>query len=193
VAHLVFVSSIAATYADQRFYPYAHSKSGAEAGVRGGVVPWTILRPTLVFGRGSPGQLAFERLALLPRPVVFGTGRHATEPVHVEDVARVIVRAAMERWAGETVDVGGPDTLSIDGLIALIRKLRGRSAAAPLHVPLAPLRLALAMAEPLLRPLLPFTAGQLAVFANPSCAAPHPRTAPLRATMKSAHEMLLAA
>jgi NADH dehydrogenase len=189
-AHLVFVSSIAATYPDRRFYPYAQSKVLAEDVVRHGAIPWTIVRPTLVFGPGSAGQHAFERLALLPVPVLFGAGDREADPVHVDDVAHVIARAAIERWAGDTVDVGGPERVSLRELIARIRAVHGRPGRAPLRLPLTTLRYVLAVLEPVLRPVLPFTAGQLAVFANASTAAPHPRLDGLRPSMRTLRDML---
>lgn len=174
-SHFVFVSSIAATYRDRRFYPYAESKRAAEALVTRGGMPFTILRPTIVLGAGGAGQAALTRLALLPRPALFGRGDVLTQPVHVEDVGRMIVRAAAERWTGEEVDVGGPDVVALAALLARIRAAHGAPDRAPVRVPLTPLRVALALFEPFVRPLLPVTAGQLALFANDSTATPSAR------------------
>src|SRR5688572_3274827 len=75
VEHFVFVSSIAAKFSDRRFYPYAASKIAAEALVRASSLRSTIVRPTMIFGEGSPIQASLEKLARLPLIPVFGDGR----------------------------------------------------------------------------------------------------------------------
>lgn len=57
-------------------------------------------------------------------------------------------------------------------------------------VPLAPIRFGLAMLEPALRPWMPVTAGQLALFANDSVASENWLLAELRAGMPSTQETI---
>ena len=189
-AHFVYVSSIAATYPDVRSNYYARSKRDAERLVREGVLAFTILRPTVVFGPHSAASDAMRRLALLPFPVVFGSGQVEVQPVDVDDLAAVIAAAAREQWSGETVDVGGPETLTLEHLLALIRAAGGRSPRRPLHVPLEPLRLLLVLLEPLLHSALPVTAGQLAAFAFSSRATPSARLVPYAGQMRDVRSMI---
>src|SRR5262249_1678902 len=52
---------------------YGRSKLAAEAAVRASGVPFTILRPVLVYGSGAAGNLrALARVAPLPVPLPFG-------------------------------------------------------------------------------------------------------------------------
>jgi NADH dehydrogenase len=190
ITHFVYVSSIAAAYPDAPGYPYAASKREAERAVAGAGLSCTILRPTIVFGHGSPARAAFERLALLPVPVQLGNGAVEIQPIDVDDVAAILVSAALERWSGEPIDVGGPDVCTIDELFAAIRHARGRPPRPPLHVPLAPLRVALRLVEPILGRALPVSAGQLAAFAFSSRARPDPRVAGRAPGMKRLSEML---
>lgn len=170
VRGFLLASSIAATYADKRGYPYAASKERAEEAVRASGLPWAILRPTVVLGPGSPAGAALARLARLPRVPVFGDGRAPVQPVHVDDVARGLALLA-ERLETRALtegafDLGGPEALPFEELLLrLARVLRGRPARA-VRVPLAPLRALLGALEPLLLPVLPLTAGQLLAFAN---------------------------
>lgn len=187
---VVHVSSIAATYPDLARYPYGMSKREAEARVRSSGLPFCMLRPTMIFGRGSANLVALRRLATLPRPVLFGSGDVAVQPIAVGDMARVIVRAASEGWVGETIDVGGPDVVTMTTLFELLREEAGRPPRRPVRLPLAPIRALLALAEPVLLPLLPFTAGQLSVFAYPSRAAPSARLGPLLPGMQGLRPML---
>jgi NADH dehydrogenase len=189
--HFVLVSSIAAGFADQRHYAYAWSKVRAEEAVRGSGAPYTVLRPTMVFGGGSPNLRSLTMLALAPVPALFGTGRTRIQPVHVDDLAGAVAAAAFgEPRLGDAIAYGGPETLTLDDLLARIRRARGRPARSPLHLPIPPLRALLALVEPVAFPVLPFTAGQLAAFVNDSVAPTGAALRGLPAATRSVDEML---
>ncbi len=181
VKRIVFVSSIAAAFADRRHYPYAESKIAAEAVVREVPMPWVIVRPTMVLGPGSPIEDSLARLARFPVSPVFGDGRRQVEPVDVDDVADFLdALAHAPDVAGETIELGGGARFDMRDLYARLRAQRGGAGAprfAPL--PLGFFRFWLAAVEGPLLPVLPLTAGQLATFANDGIAAPHPIAARL--------------
>lgn len=191
IRRFLFVSSIAVTYRHRPHYHYAAAKSAAEALVQSSGMNWLIVRPTVVLGPGSPALLSLRRLALLPVPLLFGRGEQPVQPIHVEDLARLLVAAlAIERWGGHAIEAGGPETLTLEELLVRIRAARKPGHARFRHLPLKPTRLALGVLEPILFPLLPFTAGQLALFANPSLAASDAFLAQLPAPMLGIAEML---
>jgi NADH dehydrogenase len=164
----VHVSSIAVRFAGAPRYHYAESKKQAEEIVRTSGMPYTIVRPTLVLGPGSPNLESLTRLALMPVVPLFGGAEARVQPVHVDDLAAALVLICANPPRGETVEVGGPETLTMRDLLS---RLRG----APLHsvnVPFKPLAFALGACEDLLFPLLPFTAGQLASFVCDGIARP---------------------
>jgi len=86
-SHVIFVSSIAASFRDQRWYHYAHAKLEGEALVREGGVPCSIVRPAMIFGEGSPIQAALAGLATGGAPIVMGSGQVQVQPIHVDDLA----------------------------------------------------------------------------------------------------------
>ena len=167
VKRLLYVSSVAAGFADRRHYHYAEAKRRAEALVQASGLETLIVRPTMVFGTGSPVLDGLRKLAKLPVPIVFGDGVPNVQPVHVDDLAALLLLALDETltWGGATITVGGADVMSTE---ALLRRLRGGATSDVhfKHVPVDPLRALLALIEPLFRPLLPFTAGQLTSFVN---------------------------
>lgn len=171
-AHFVLVSSIATRFPDQTHYPYAHAKSEAERCVREGPLPFTIVRPTLVVGPNAPVLQGFALLAGLPITPVFGDGQRRIQPIDVNDLAAALVALCAEPPAGETLELGGPERVTIDAWMHRIRGARGAGTARLLHLPLVPIRSLLAFLEPLLLPVLPLTAGQLATFANDGVAEP---------------------
>lgn len=166
VDRLLFVSSIAARFPDQRGYPYAQAKLAAEESVRASGLRFTILRPTIILGQGSPILSALGRLAGLPVLPIFGDGRTLVQPIHVDDVVDFIVAILeQDRFAGETLELGGDTVLPIEDLIQDIRHARTGARGRVVHVPLRPVFTLLRVAELVgLGRLLPVTAGQLSSF-----------------------------
>ncbi len=191
VARFVFVSSIAAKFADQRHYPYAQSKLEAEHIVTAVAPAWVIIRPTLVFGATSPVLRGLIKLVKGPVAVVFGTGKVQVQPIDVDDVAELLVAAAGHgTWDGQVIEAGGPDVLSFADLLLQIRtRLRGQGGRL-VRLPLGPIRTLVAALEPALLSHLPFSAGQLAAFANDSTAERHALVDRLRPSMKTIDLML---
>lgn len=190
-ARLVCVSSVAAGFADQRRYPYAWSKVAAERAAARSGVPAVIVRPTMVLGAGSPVARGLEQLACAPVPVVFGAGARLVQPVSVDDLVTVLLAIAAEPdLAGQTIDVGGPERLTMGDLLLRVRRAHGLPARPLLHLPLTLARLTLAALEPPLFPLLPLTAGQLASFANDGTARPHPLVGRFAGQMQTVDEMV---
>jgi nucleoside-diphosphate-sugar epimerase len=170
----LFVSSIAVCYRDRPHYHYAEAKAAAEAEVSRAGLDGLIVRPTLVLGPGSPLLASLRRLALLPIPLLFGKGTQPVQPIHVDDLAALLLAALqLSHWGGQVIPAGGPERLSVADLMQRIRAAARRDQRRFLHLPLGPTRALLAALEPLLFPVLPFTAGQLAFFANPTVAEPN--------------------
>lgn len=175
VQNILFVSTIAAGYPDQRFYPYARSKLAAEEIVAASGLSYTILRPTLVLGDGSPIWDTLSKIAGAPViPLPQRRTPVAVQPVDVTDVARGIVTViAAERFSGETFDLGGRDALAFGDFLALMAETAKGKRPRILPVPLRPIQFLLAAIEPALRKFMPATAGQLAVFGNDSTVRPN--------------------
>jgi len=180
VQKLLFVSSIATTFPDKTGYHYAEAKSRAEDAVSRSGLQFIILRPTIIVGPGAPVVGALEKLALLPFIVLPGNGRVRVQPIHVDDVVGHITEAVRrDHFANETINIGGPDTLTMEAWLQQIRRARTGRTGRVLHIPLglisAPLRLAEAIG---LGRMLPLSAGQLSSFrfdgiaANPEVSHP---------------------
>jgi nucleoside-diphosphate-sugar epimerase len=174
VKNFLFVSSIAVKFPEKKYYPYALAKEQGEQAVRDGCRRYTILRPTLIAGLGSPALAGLARLACLPRPLVFGSGKTMVQPIFAADLARAIGEIlSADRFNGETLEMGGRESLGIEDLMMRIRQLlKGKSAAA-FHWPLAPTIPLLGVLEKFLFPVLPLSAGQLYSFLCDGLAAPN--------------------
>ncbi len=191
VRRFLYVSSIAVAYQDRPHYHYAEAKAAAEGLVGASGLDCLIVRPTVVLGPGSPLLAGLRRLALLPIPLIFGNGKAPVQPLHVDDLARLLEAALrLAGWGGRAITAGGPEILSIEELLLRMRATRKPDRRGLVHLPLGPSRLVLSLLEPILLPLLPFTAGQLAFFANPSIVEADSLLAELPAPARGLAEML---
>jgi len=176
VGSIVFVSSIAARFADLTRYRYGQSKREAEGIVRSSGLPCTIVRPTMIVGHGAPVLAGLAKLACAPFVPVFGDGTARVQPVAVGDVVSALsdLARAVTALAGEEIDLGGPDVVTIEELLMRLRRLMGGKGSRVVHLPAQPAAWALGLLERPLLALLPLTAGQLATFTNDGVAAEHP-------------------
>jgi NADH dehydrogenase len=172
VLRFLFVSSIAAGFADVRRYPYARAKLAGEEAVRRSGLRHVILRPTIILGPGAPVMAGLRRLACLPVVPLFGGGRARVQPIHVQDLATLIEALVIDdRFNGETLAVGGPDVVTMRQLLQQIRRLDRGRAGRMLYFPVGLPSGMLWAAERAGIPL-PVTAGQLASFVQDGTAKP---------------------
>ena len=111
-------------------------------------LPWTLLRPTLIYGAGLDRSLTplARRAARWHVFPLLPAARGLRQPVHAEDLA-TLCRAAISRDAavGRSFDLGGGERLAFATMLERIRQsLPGWTLPAP--VPLPALRLALRLA-----------------------------------------------
>ena len=108
--------------------PYFRAKAVAEEGLAASGLSYAIVRPTLVFAREDVlvNNIAWL-LRRLPLFVIPGSGRYTLQPVAAEDVAELVV-AAGAREDRSVLDAAGPDVLSFDDLVRLIRETVGSRA-----------------------------------------------------------------
>jgi nucleoside-diphosphate-sugar epimerase len=159
-AHLIFVSSQAAigtgtplrpSREDDEPHPltaYGRSKCAAEAAIRSAArVPWTIVRPSAVYGPRDRGFLPLFRLASRGLSPLVTRASTSFTLIYVEDVVGAIVLAASDpRAIGATVFLGHPQPARSDDILkAIAAAMNGRYR--PLRVPSLVLQAAAAAGE----------------------------------------------
>jgi uncharacterized protein YbjT (DUF2867 family) len=131
-------------------------KAAAELRLRASRLSWTMVRPT-----------AYQEtwLEIVGRPLVttgstrvFGRGQNPINFVSAGDVARIVDLAVTDpELRGASVDVPGPENLTLDQFVEIVRAATGVTGTVN-HVPLPMLRLM----SIVLRPIKPVLAGQIA-------------------------------
>ena len=131
-------------------------KAEAEAHLRASGLSWTIVRPTAY--QETWLEIVGRPLVETGRTRIFGRGRNPINFVSAEDVALFVERAVVDPAVrGATVDVAGPENLSFDAFVEVVRSATGASGSVS-TVPRPMLRLM----SLLLRPIKPVMAGQIA-------------------------------
>lgn len=130
VQQLIHMSALAA--ADDAPSAYLRSKAAGEAAVRqgAGILPYTIFRPSIVFGEGDRFLNLFASLVrVFPVIPLAGAGARF-QPVWVEDVARCIAGAVGNRHAfGHVYELAGPNVYTLAQLVQLVAGVLGRKRA----------------------------------------------------------------
>jgi nucleoside-diphosphate-sugar epimerase len=124
--------------------PYAQTKLAFEKYLHNLDYQWVILRPSLIYAPGSYGGTSlFRALAAMPFVIpVVGKGDQLFQPIHIRDLARVVkITIENPNIAQETLNVVGPDTISVENLLILLRQWLGFSEARVVHIPSSLIRL----------------------------------------------------
>lgn len=99
-------------------------------------MPWTVFRPTLIYGAGmdkslTPMVAAARRRHVFPLPA----GRGQRQPVHADDIAAAVVAAMGNAQArGRTVPIGGGERLSASEMFRRTQRSAG-GMVLPLPIP----------------------------------------------------------
>jgi nucleoside-diphosphate-sugar epimerase len=132
VKHFVYISSASVTY--RQLTPYAASKVAAENAVKAAGIPFTIVRPTLVYDRVGGHEFeifrrVISKLPILPLP---GGGRAVKRPIWAEDVVQGLSLIVKSEARGRTYNLSGATPISMRDLAVLVLEQAGR---APLMFP----------------------------------------------------------
>ncbi len=106
---------------------YGRTKAQADALFQSSGLAVITLRPSLVYGDLTSGVfgslIRFTKLPIIP---VIGSGAAPFCPIHREDLAVMIERLLhRDDLRGQTYDVGGPTSLSLNALLEQLQQVQG--------------------------------------------------------------------
>jgi nucleoside-diphosphate-sugar epimerase len=106
---------------------YGRSKLAGEAVVRAGQVPWTIVRPPMVYGPRDREVLKVFRLAQRGLGPVFGDGTQELSAVHAADLAQsLMAAAAAPSAAGQVYYACHPEVFTSGGFVEAVGRALDR-------------------------------------------------------------------
>ncbi|HXH54256.1 MAG TPA: NAD(P)H-binding protein [Gammaproteobacteria bacterium] len=119
--------------------PYAQSKLKFEKYLQSIDYNWIVLRPSLVYGSGSFGGTSlFRALASLPWIIpVVGSGTQLFQPIHIRELAKAVkISVENTTLSKQTINVVGPQTITIEALFKTLRQWLGFGVGRVIHIPL---------------------------------------------------------
>lgn len=164
VRRFVLMSALGTSEQTKDLVPYYHAKWEMEQTVEGSGIPYTIFRPSFVFGPDGGALQQFLRIArLAPVTPIVGPGTQRLQPIWVDDVAAHFAAAVtLDAAAGRTFELGGPDVVDWNEFWARAKRALGTRRPS-VHVPFWLMRQQARLLELLPRP--PVTRDQLKMLA----------------------------
>lgn len=115
---------------------YLRSKGVGEKAMRHSGLDVTIIRPSVIFGRGDSFLTMFARLVAVAPVVPLACPDAQFQPVYVGDVAAVIANAlASDESIGKDYELGGPEIYTLRRLVRYVASLTRHN---PLIIGLGP-------------------------------------------------------
>lgn len=159
VRHFFFQSSLGTRPGAKS--TYHKTKWQAEELVRAESLPFTILRPSLIYGPGDQFTIRLsEMIRRAPVLPIIGSGTSKIQPIYIDDVVSCIEKAVTsDSYMNEIYEIGGPEQLTYEEVtVAIARVLDVRRPT--FHVPLYFLKTATRVLEAVY-PRPPLTTDQL--------------------------------
>jgi len=105
---------------------YFSGKAKLERVLKGSGLPYSILRPTVLFGKEDIliNNIAWA-LRRLPVFGVFGNGQYRLQPIYVDDLAELAVKEG-ENKENIVINAIGPETFTYKGLVGTIGEIIGK-------------------------------------------------------------------
>jgi uncharacterized protein YbjT (DUF2867 family) len=126
VTRFVHMSALGTSERSQDLTAYFRAKWEQEQTVKGSGIDHVILRPSFIFGREG-GMLPLLIRQVRWSPVVAVIGTRKLQPIWVEDVASYFAKAlATAEATNRTLELGGPDVETWDGLYERIKRILGK-------------------------------------------------------------------
>ena len=146
VKHFIHLSAVGAVNNPE--FPYLQSKWQGEQAVINGGLPYTIIRPSIIFGPGDEFLNSLAALVRLsPLVPVIASGRNRLQPILVDDVAQCIALSLSRHdLQGHTLELGGPEQLSYNEIVGIVARGMGKRRAR-LHVPMWMMRVNVAVMQ----------------------------------------------
>lgn len=190
VKNFLYVSTIAAKFADKTHYYYAQSKELGERAVKRSSLNYTIIRPTIVVGKGAAVSKALSRLAMKPVLFMLGDGTTLIQPISIGDLVDSLLLALERPFCNEVFELGGPEQITFERFLKNIHRLYYHREPLVVHLPLRPLITLISFMEQHVSSKLPVSSGQLSAFKNDGTIETNMIFSQLAGQMKNVNEML---
>ncbi len=118
---------------------YGETKLEAEKYFKKSKLNFTILRPTMIYGKGSKEFMTFVNvIRVLPVVPIIGNGKNMLQPVAVDDVINLLLSLVENKRSFRKIyDIAGPKPVTVDELVYAVASTFGLKRSI-LHLPIKP-------------------------------------------------------
>lgn len=108
--------------------PWFRAKLMAEKAIRESGIPYTVLRPSWIYGPGDRTLNKFAAFARwLPFVPLVGNGKNRVQPLFIDDVAEIVSRTLANPVAVNKIyEIGGPESLTMDEIVRKLLRALGK-------------------------------------------------------------------
>lgn len=126
VKHFIYLSGAGAGKGMD--YPWFKAKEIAENAVITCGIPYTIFRPSWIYGDEDHSLNKFVSfIKFLPFVPVIGLGKEKIRPVFVKDIAKIVFDSLSNNRAKNKIfEIGGPYDLTMDEIIMTLQRVMGK-------------------------------------------------------------------
>ncbi|WP_232697835.1 complex I NDUFA9 subunit family protein [Brevibacillus daliensis] len=136
VGHFIFMSALGTR--PEATSGYHRTKYLAEQAVISSGIPYTIFRPSVIFGPGDEFVNMLADLIKMPITPVIGDGKYMLQPVSRKTVAEAFTQSLTnEKAINQIYEVGGPTQLTYMQILRDIGTAVEKKKVRSVHVPLA--------------------------------------------------------
>lgn len=134
VKKIIYISSLDAVLNKSNIY--GKSKAISENAIENSNIDYIILRPALIYGKGSKDIIMLTKL-IRGHPVVpvIGSGRGKLQPVYVNDICDIILKLIESDIKNKTYFIAGEQKISLNDLIDKIANMFSKKVI-KVHIPL---------------------------------------------------------
>lgn len=136
IKRLVHISALGVGAKNPAPSQYLRSKTDGEAAIKDSGLAWTILRPSVVFGRTDKFLNMFASLSTLTPVFPLARANTKFQPVSVMDVAKAVrlsLTSLNNQSIHHTYDLAGPEVFTLAELVKLSARAIGKD---PLVIPI---------------------------------------------------------
>ena len=121
------VIQISALGADETAFSQYHlTKRAADACLLAQNINGTVLMPSIVYGPGANSMNLFRAMAALPLIPLIDQGGQRIQPIHVDDLVRVVIRLLQSSVLGDQrIELVGPQPMTLRELYGALRHWLG--------------------------------------------------------------------
>ncbi len=130
---IIFISTYLVDFA--AYSEYGRSKKVAEQIIKNSKIDYTIIRPTVVFGKNDDRNInklidIISKNKIIP---IIGNGKGLIQPIYIDDLIKIII-LSINNFRNKTIYAAGKDVVTYDELINLIANNLNKNII-KLHIP----------------------------------------------------------